>query len=293
MNDLRNNLVKNEVNDRKIEMVRENFQNITTGMDVFLIDTDKIVVAPAEWNFYKKLDDSKMVELIESILDNGLLNAVIIWEQGNGKYMMLSGHNRLRAYQMIYEQTKNDEYKRIHVYIKKKDELTEEEARTIIIDTNFVQRQLSTLEKAKSIVYKYNTLGRKKYGSREKSPTEKIAEDYNMTNRQVFKYIKLQYLLPEIMQLIDNGVLNINSGVKLAGLNKDIQERLYQNELPFLNNKSLRNIESTDYEEILTQIKNGVNEHKLFKIKIPDALAQNFKEYLLEWKHYTNISIEQ
>ena len=77
--------------------------------------------------------------------------------------MILAGHNRVRAYSMLYEQTGNEKYKKIFACIKKKNEISEDEARAIIIDTNFVQRQLSTIEKTKSIVIKYNQLGRGKH----------------------------------------------------------------------------------------------------------------------------------
>ncbi|WP_239253411.1 ParB/RepB/Spo0J family partition protein, partial [Citrobacter werkmanii] len=152
-------LIKGRTETKGEDLIKHNFDKITSGMDIFRIEIDLIDDAPDEWNFYKKLDDGKLAELIESILENGLLSPVIVWEQEEGRYMMLAGHNRLRAFRMIYERTQDTQYKKIHAYIKKKNEISEDEAKVIIIDTNFVQRQLSTIEKTKSIVYKYNMLG--------------------------------------------------------------------------------------------------------------------------------------
>ena len=69
-------LLENE--DNEIMLTTEKIKNITTGMDIFQLDLDKLKLAPNEWNFYVPLNDNKMSELIESIIDNGLLNPIIV-----------------------------------------------------------------------------------------------------------------------------------------------------------------------------------------------------------------------
>jgi ParB family chromosome partitioning protein len=272
----------------------QKFENVTLDMSIFYIDTDKIKSAPEDWNFYKPLSDSKILELIESILENGLLTPPILWQRENDSYMMLAGHNRLRVYNMIYDKTGDKEFKRIPCYVKKINEITEDEARTIIVDSNFCQRQLSTLEKTKSIVQKYKTMGRKKRNSGGTQTTaEIIAEEYRLTKMQIHRYLKLQYLIPELMNRIDMNTLSMNSGLKLASLSQDVQEKLYIENLVLLNNNSIKNITSTNYEKVVEQLKNCISDYEIVKIKVPLDLEQKLEEYLHTWEHYSRLVVDQ
>lgn len=279
-----NRLKKSQQNeDNEIILTTEKIKNITTGMDIFQLELDKLNAAPNEWNFYTPLNDNKMSELIESIIDNGLLNPIIVWERDND-YMILSGHNRVRAYKMLYEQTGDEKYKKIYTYIKKKNEITEDEARTIIIDTNFVQRQLSTAEKTKSIVIKYNQLGRKKRNSGGETTAQIIAKQYNLKERQIYNYYKLNNLIPEFMERIDNGTLSIKSGLKLTSLDTDLQKNIYDNYNNVIDNNKIKNLNvNADKEEIISQFKNSTNEFVNITIKIPIHLQDEFKIYLDAW----------
>ena len=69
------------------------------------IPIDKIVPASREWNFYAPLPDDKMLELIESIRENGLLHPIVVWKRKDAPTMVLSGHNRLEAYKKLYQAT--------------------------------------------------------------------------------------------------------------------------------------------------------------------------------------------
>ncbi|MGG7187085.1 ParB/RepB/Spo0J family partition protein, partial [Clostridium butyricum] len=80
------------------------------------------------------------------------------WKKDDsGKYMILSGHNRVHAYKILCENQDSEKYSKIHAVIKDKN-LSEEEAKEIIVDTNWVQRQLTTIQKARSINFKYRKL---------------------------------------------------------------------------------------------------------------------------------------
>ena len=74
---------------------------------------DKLSPAPTEWNFYAPLPDDKLLELIESIQTNELLHPIVVWKQPDGALMILSGHNRVRAYTALLEKTGEDKYRRI------------------------------------------------------------------------------------------------------------------------------------------------------------------------------------
>lgn len=282
--EIKNRLRMSQENENnEIILTTEKIKNITTGMDIFKLELNKLNAAPSEWNFYTPLSDNKMNELIESIIDNGLLNPIIVWETNND-YMILSGHNRVRAYNMLYEQTGDEKYKKIYTYIKKKNEITEDEARAIIIDTNFVQRQLSTAEKTKSIVIKYNQLGRKKRNSGGETTAQIISKQYNLKERQIYNYYKLNNLIPEFMERIDNGTLSIKSGLKIATIEPDLQKNIYNNYNDVIDNNKIKNLNiNLDKKEIMTQLKTSTNQFINVTVKIPIALEDEFKIYIDKW----------
>ncbi len=254
--------------------------NLTTGMDVFPIDRSKLVAAPNEWNFYSPLSENKMTELIQSIETRGLLHPIVVWQQSEDAYMILSGHNRNSAYEYLYSFYKDTDfekanrYKTIHAHIFKKEQLEEEDAKQIIIDTNFVQRELSPIEKQKSIFNKYTYLGRKQRtvnGIQGEKNRDLIAKDFNISGRQVSKYIKLNYLIPEFQQMIDNKDININSGVILADFSIEMQQWIYTTFKDKLKNKTIEKIKSTlsqdEIENIFNPTKIKIESDSFFETK--------------------------
>ena len=121
---------------------------------------DKLSPAPADWNFYAPLPDDKLLELIESIRANDLLHPIVVWKQPDGALVILSGHNRVRAYTALLEKTGEDKYRRIPATVL--TDITADEAHEIVVDSNYVQRVLTPSEKARSISQKYALAGRKK-----------------------------------------------------------------------------------------------------------------------------------
>ena len=270
----------------------DTIKNITTGMDIFQIELDRLAQAPPEWNFYSPLKEDKMSELVESIIENGLLNPIIVWERGNDEYMILAGHNRVNAYRRIFQHTKDPRYMKIFAYVKKTDELSDDEARAIIIDTNFVQRELSTAEKTKSIVIKYRQLGRKTRNSRGKNTASVIAEQYNISERQVYNYYKLNDLIQGFIQRIDEGSLSIKAGVKLASFSKEFQKRLYEDYNDFLGNRKILRIDAyKSEEEIINQIQDIERSLAKITVKVPKDREDELISYIRQWFEQNNLSI--
>lgn len=230
---------------------------ITTGLDVHQVDLDKLFEAPNEWNFYSPLSRAKMLELVESIQDLGLLHPIVVWEQLDGTYMILSGHNRKRAYEILLEETSDDKYKKIYCYVKKNADLTEDEAKEIIIDTNWVQRELSTVERAKSIYQKYTKLRnnretKQSYNHQGKT-RDLIASQYDITGRQVSDYYRLNYLIPEFKELLEDNKLSIKAGVRLAQFNTSLQKFIYNNYKDKLINKIILRLNPTFNEDDISE----------------------------------------
>lgn len=181
------------------------------------LSLDSLVAASAQWNFYAPLPDDKMLELIASIQENGLLHPIVVWQRKGQPTMVLSGHNRLEAFRRLYKATGDAQYEKILCTVR--DDLSEEQAREIIVDSNWVQRSLSPSEKARSISQKYALSGRKARsanGSRHTSTYDMIAQQYGLSGRQIARYVKLGSLEDELLILLDDGKLSVAAGVKLA-----------------------------------------------------------------------------
>lgn len=269
--------------------------NISTGKLIEL-DISTLEPAPEEWNFYKTLNSDKMEELLNSIMNNGLLVPIIVWELSennlNNKHMILSGHNRVRAYKILKEDTGDSKYSKIQAIIKKKSELSDDEAREIIIDTNWVQRTLSPIEKAKSIIEKYTVLKSKslynsnynKYG--EGRTRDLIGEQFKISGRTVERYKNLNFLIDDLSDLVNNNKLSISVASKISLLDKDIQSWLFKNYRNNLNSKYINHIRKDmtidEIEDIFIDILK-TEEIKKISVKIPK------NTYTI----YTNIPLQE
>lgn len=269
------------------------YGTIKNDSNVRKVEIKNIHFAPEEWNFYKPLSQNKMEELLESISHKGLLVPIIVWEQKNDNYIALSGNNRLRAFKMLYKHTKKKQYLKIDALIKKHDEITENEAREIIIDTNWVQRQLTNIEKSMSINFKYNILFNKKKSEKQGLIRDIIAKEYNISGRQIDNYRRLRLLIPELQNMIEKDELKLANALKLVCFDSKIQKHIYMN---FKNKLIWKYVKLLKKDMTLDEINKVFLKEIDFvelKIKVPkhlkEILIKEIKE-LIE-QHKNNISI--
>ena len=269
--------------------------NMTTGMDIHKIDLDKLKEAPSEWNFYSPLSLKKMEEQINSIEKNGLLHPLVVWDQNDGNYIILSGHNRKKAFKILYDNTKDEQYSKAFCYIKKYDEITEDEAKEIIIDTNWVQRELSTIEKAQSIYRKYTATGRKekvKDGEGQGIRNyDIIAKQYNISGRHVLNYYKLNYLIDDIQKMVSENRLSIKAGVKLSNFDPVTQKWMYDNFNDYINNQVVFKIQKDMSNDEIEKVLLGKEENSTIELKytIPIAFKEDFEIYIKDFYEKYNI----
>ena len=162
---------------------------------------------------FKVVDDEKMEDMVNSIKERGVMFPVIVRPKKDGGYEMISGHRRKRARELA----NIDE---IPCIIR---DLSDEEATIFMVDTNIQQRE-EILPSEKAFAYKMKLDALNHQGSRtdltSRQPVEKsvsvdlIGEQSNESGRQVQRYIRLTELIPELLELVDNQILN----------NKDMQK---------------------------------------------------------------------
>lgn len=260
-----------------------------------LIDLDLLVPAPYEWNFYKPLPDDTMLELIDSIARNGLQQPIVVWEQQDGTYMILAGHNRKRAFQMLYNSTGDEKYKKIPCKVYSYPELDRLQAKEIVIDTNWIVRTLSPVEKAKSIVNKIQIVnqarGRRKDGLGR--TRDIVAAKYNIDGRTVERYRKLLDLIPEFLLLIDSRKLSLKAGERLAGFDQETQRWIYTEFYDSLSNKRVEKIHSgmtrDEIREIMTDIKTSPEPARVI-ITIPYGFERELMKYIDRFLEEHNVA---
>lgn len=165
-------------------------------------------------------DDDDMVQLVESIKTNGVLTPAVLRQKEDGRYELVSGHRRKRACELAGLTTLRSEIK----------DLTRDEAIVYMVESNFQRTTILPSEKA--FAYKMRLEAIKRQGQRTdltsrpvgtKLSVSKIASDAGDSERQIHRYIRLTNLVPELLDLVDEGRMKMRPAVELSYLDEDRQ----------------------------------------------------------------------
>lgn len=168
-------------------------------------------------------DDEDMTQLVESIKTNGVLTPAVLRQKEDGRYELVSGHRRKRACELAGLTTLRSEIK----------DLTRDEAIVYMVESNFQRTTILPSEKA--FAYKMRLEAIKRQGQRTdltsatllqklgKTSREIIAENSGESHEQVRKYIRLTNLIPELLQLVDEGRIKMRPAVELSYLDEESQ----------------------------------------------------------------------
>jgi len=176
---------------------------------------------------FKLHNDEQLKILAEAIKRSGLLSAVIVRPVDKGNYEVLSGRNRVRAVVL----NGDNEIKAI---IRDVDD---DEAESIMIDDNFGQRPIQyPSEKAKVFlreVEKLNRQGKRSDLTLSQNDTKldayaKVGEKYSESRATISRYIRLNYLIPKLLSLVDENKLNFVTGVELSHVDEGNQRLLLE-----------------------------------------------------------------
>ena len=168
--------------------------------------------------------------LVESIKLNGLLVPIVVRRKENDRYELLSGHRRKKAYELLG-------IEEIDTIVK---ELNDDEATIFMVDSNMYREKLLSSEKAfaykmKMVAIKHQGKTSCHYDTKLRSD-EKLSENSNDSARQIQRYIRLTYLIPELLEIVDNSRKvkdkhNLTMGplpaVELSFLSKKEQQVVY------------------------------------------------------------------
>ena len=172
------------------------------------------------------LDDEEMAELTESISTFGVINPVIVRRTDNERYEMISGHRRKYACTKLGIDT-------LPVIVR---DLSREEAIIYMVDSNLQREHILPSERAKA--YKMKLEAIKKQGKRNDLTSVPLAQKFGKTSReivgeqsgesadQVRRYIRLNNLIPELLEDVDMGKIAFRPAVELSYLEEEEQKDL-------------------------------------------------------------------
>lgn len=189
---------------------------------------------------FKILDDDKMAEMVDSIRQYGVLVPGIVRERAEGGYEIVAGHRRKHASELAGKET-------MPVIIQ---ELDDDEATIIMVDSNIQREELLPSEKAWAYKLKLDAMKRQagrprkenlsqvgtdsgssenasQVGTHSRSDQE-LANQVGISRNQVQRYIRLTELLPELMDMVDAKKLALNPAYELSFLTKEEQAILLE-----------------------------------------------------------------
>ena len=180
---------------------------------------------------FKVNNDDSLKELANSIKENGLLNPITVRPKSNGRYELISGHRRKTAMESIGLEEAN-------AIIK---ELTDDEATIEMVDSNMYRDKILPSEKAFAYKMKLDAM---KHQGKSSTPgvsksrsDETIGKQSGESRENVRKYVRLTYLIPELLKIVDETYLKekklpytmgLKPAVELSYLNKDEQTLIYR-----------------------------------------------------------------
>ena len=161
--------------------------------------------------------DDSLKELVHSIKLNGLLNPMIVRKKDNGRYEMISGNRRKTALEILGVNESE-------VIVK---ELNDDEATIFMVDSNMYRETILPSERA--FAYKMKMDAMKHQGKTTSDPqgpklsSEIVGKKLGDSSTNVKRYIRLTYLIPELLKLVDETVLKTNKDGLTMGIKQAVE----------------------------------------------------------------------
>lgn len=165
-------------------------------------------------------DDEDMQKLVDSIRENGVLTNLTVRRRAEGGYEIISGHRRFHAAQRAG-------LDRVKVQVR---DIDDDQAIIDMVDSNIQREHISPMEKARAYAMRLDAAQRKRgrpskenysqvgnnFGTRTSS--DELAEKVGESKNQIFRYVRLNNLVPDLQKKVDDGSLKFNPAVELSYL---------------------------------------------------------------------------
>ena len=174
---------------------------------------------------FKVRDDEDMIQLVESVKERGVITPATVRQKEDGRYELISGHRRKRACELA-----GVEALRCEVV-----DLDRDAATVLMVESNYQRSQILPSEKAFAYKMRLEAMNRQAGRPRKENPTPVVSDlDGQRTNEilgnevgesreQIRRYIRLTNLVPELLDLVDEGKIKMRPAVELSYLDEDSQ----------------------------------------------------------------------
>ena len=203
------------VNETKPDAVVEAKPDAAPKSKSLIIKLEDLV--PFKDHPYLIREGVELDDLTESIGTHGILSPLLVrpLEETEGKYEIISGHRRYAAAQKLG-------MKKVPCTVHFIDR---DAATVMMVDSNCQRTELLPSEKAKA--YKMKMEAQNRQGQRTDLTScpvgTKLEEPAEDSKRQVYRYIRLTYLVPELLQYVDNGKIGMRPAVEMSYLDEEVQ----------------------------------------------------------------------
>ena len=174
---------------------------------------------------FKVRDDEDMIQLVESVKERGIITPATVRQKEDGRYELISGHRRKRACELA-----GFEALRCEVV-----DLDRDAATVLMVESNYQRSQILPSEKAFAYKMRLEAMNRQAGRPRKENPKPVVSDlDGQRTNEilgnevgesreQIRRYIRLTNLVPELLDLVDEGKIKMRPAVELSYLDEDSQ----------------------------------------------------------------------
>lgn len=177
---------------------------------------------------FKVKDDEDMMNLAESVKANGVLTPATVRRKEDGRYELLSGHRRLRACQIAGLETLRSEVV----------EMDRDEATIFMVESNFQRTTILPSEKAFAYKMRLDAMNRQAgrppkdnltpVESNNLRTNEQLGKEVGESREQIRRYIRLTELIPELLDMVDEGKIALRPAVELSYIPKLQQGQIWQ-----------------------------------------------------------------
>lgn len=187
------------------------------------IPVDQLI--PFKNHPFKVVDDEAMLRTVESISQYGILSPLIARPMGDGSYELISGHRRKHAAELAGISV-------VPVIVR---EMDDDAATILMVDSNLQRETILPSERAWA--YRLKLEAMKRQGQRTdltsaqlgpKLSTQQIGEDSGVSKNTVKRFIRLTYLIPELLEMVDQKQLAFNPAVELSYLSEEQQNEFIE-----------------------------------------------------------------
>ncbi len=194
-------------------------------LDIPIAEIDDFPEHPFQLNM-----DEDMEQLVQRVKERGIITPITLRQKEDGRFEIVSGHRRRKACELVGLATVRAEVQ----------DLTRDEAIILMVESNLQRSNILPSEKAFSYKMKldamkrqagrpsqenYSPVGNNSLGIKS---SKVMAEDVGESKSQIFRYIRLTNLMPNLLDMVDDGKIAIRPAVEISYLAKEEQEALIE-----------------------------------------------------------------